>query len=184
MKRRKAIRNLVLFSLGTGVIYSCRDKYEAVKLLNLKYVQAKSEHLDLLDDLSKLILPFQMIPKLKDHTALPFILNNVDKILNAENRELFLKGYKSFDIEIAMLTGKKYSEMEDEEKQVLLTEFNEKRLVASPAVYMVFDTIKSKTIQYLTTTEYYQRKVNYYEMVPGRFLGDVLVTELKNLNDE
>jgi len=49
---------------------------------------------------------------------------------------------------------------------------------------MVFDTIKSKTIQYLTTTEYYQRKVNYYEMVPGRYLGDVLVTELKNLNDE
>ena len=116
--------------------------------------------------------------------ALPFILNNVDKILNAENRELFIKGYESFDIEIAMLKGKKYSEMEDEEKQVLLTEFNEKRLVASPAVYMVFDTIKSKTIQYLTTTEYYQRKVNYYEMVPGRFLGDVLVTELKNLNDE
>ena len=184
MKRRKVIRNLVLFSLGAGVIYSCKDKYEAIKQLNLKYVQTESNQLDIMDDLSKLIVPLQQIPELIDHTALPFILNSVDKLYDSEDRQLFIEGYKTFDTEIATLKGKPYSEMEEVEKQPLLAEINEEKLIASPELYAVFKTIKNKSIQYLTTSEYYQRKVNYYEMTPSRFHGDVLVTELKNLNDE
>ena len=184
MKRRKAIRNLVLFSLVAGVIYSCKDKYEAIKLLNLKYLKAEPNQLDILDDLSRLIVPLQSIPELIDHTALPFIMNNVDKVFEPEDRQLFIDGYTSFDTEIATLKGKKYSEMEDEEKQLLLAELNEEELVATPALYAVFNTIKSKSIQYLTTSEYYERKINYYEMAPGKFHGEVLVSELKNMNDE
>ena len=184
MERRKVIRNLVLFSLGAGIIYSCKDKYEAVKLLRLKYLHTEPDQLDLLDDLSNLIVPLHQIPELKDHMALPFILNTVDKVFDSEDRQLFIEGYKSFDIEIATLKGKKYSEMEDGEKQLLLEELNEEKLVASLALYAVFNIIKSKSIQYLTTTEYYQRKINYYEMAPGRFYGDVLLAELKNMNDE
>ena len=184
MKRRKVIRNLVLFSLGAGVIYSCKDKYEAIKQLNLKYIQAEPNHLDLLDDLSRLILPLQQIPELVDHTALPFILNTVDQLFDPKDRQLFIDGYKTFDTEIATLNGKLYSEMEEVEKLDLLKELNEEELVASPALYTVFNTVKNKSIQYLTTSEYYQRKVNYYEMTPGRFHGDVALAELKNMNDE
>jgi len=184
MKRRKAIRNIVLFSLGTGMIYSCKDKYEAIKQLNLKHLQAESSHLDILDDLSKLIVPIKDIPELAEHTALPFIMNMVDNVYNPKDRKLFVDGYKSFDQEILILKGKKYSKMELSEKQSLLAELNEELLVASPQLYAVFNTVKSKSIQYLTTSEYYERKVNYYQMAPGKFRGDVLLAELKNKNDD
>jgi len=114
MKRRKAIRNIVLFSLGTGMIYSCKDKYEAIKQLNLKHLQAESSHLDILDDLSKLIVPIKDIPELAEHTALPFIMNMVDNVYNPKDRKLFVDGYKSFDQEILILKGKKYSKMEED----------------------------------------------------------------------
>ena len=100
MKRRKAIRNLVLFSLGVGVIYSCKDKYEAIQQLNLKYLKADPNQLDLLDDLSKLIVPLQQIPDLINHTALPFIMNTVDKLYDAKDRQLFVDGYSNFDAEV------------------------------------------------------------------------------------
>ncbi len=184
MKRRKALRNLVLFSLGAGLIYSCKDKYEAIKQLKLKNLQVEPYHLDLLDDLSKVILPLHQIPELKDHIALPFILNMVDKVYDSKDRQMFIDGYMTFDSEVMLLQGKKYSEMEIADKQLLITKLNEEKLVASLELYAVFNTVKAKSIQYLTNTEYYQRKINNYEMAPGRFRGDVLLTELKNMNDE
>lgn len=184
MKRRKAIRNLVLFSLGTGVIYSCKDKYEAIKKLNLQHLVVDNTHLDILDDLSKMIVPFHSIPELSQHTALPFIMNMVDNVYEEKDREIFAKGYAGFDQEILTLKGKEYSKMEEAEKQSLLSEMNEELLIASPELYAVFKTVKSKSIQYFTTSEYYQRKVNYYQMAPGKFKGDVLLTRLKNKNDE
>lgn len=184
MKRRKAIRNIVLFSLGTGIIYSCKDRYEAIKQLNLQNLIVDNSQLDVLDDLSRLIVPLQSIPDLAEHTALPFILNMVDNVFDEEDRQSFILGYQNFDQEILALRGKLYSKMELEEKNVLLTEFNEESLTATKELYVVFNTVKSKSIQYLTTSEYYQRKVNYYQMAPGKFRGDVLLTELKNKNDE
>lgn len=184
MKRRTAIRNIIFFSLGTGIIYSCKDKYEAIKMLDLKYLHLETNHLDLLDELSNLIVPLQGIPELENHTALPFIINSVDKLYDADDRQLFVDGYTSWDAEIAMLKGKKFSKMELEEKQDLIEELNEEKVVASPALYKVFNILKSSGIRYLSNTEYYQRSVNYYEMAPGRFRGDVLLSELKNMNDE
>ena len=46
-----------------------------------------------------------------------------------------------------------------------------------------YDIVKSESIKYLKTSEYYQRKVNYYEMAPGRFKGDILISELRNDNE-
>ena len=184
MKRRKAIRNIVLFSLGTGIIYSCKDKYEAIKQLNLKYLLAEPSQLDIIDDLSRLIVPLQNIPELVEHTALPFIMNMMDDISKPKYRQLFIDGYQSFDTEILALKGKKYMDLLLEEKQILLSELNEKTIKASPALYALYDTVKGKSIQYLTSSEYFQRKINYYEMAPGRFKGDVLLSELQNMNDE
>lgn len=184
MKRRNAVRSLVIFSLGAGVIYSCKDRYEAIKLLNLKHLEIARNELDILDDLSRMIVPFQEIIELKDHTALPFVLNMVDKLNDATDRQLFIKGYRTFDIEIASLKGKAYSAMNKVEKDLLLTELNENELDASPALYQVFNTVKLRSIQYLTTSEYYHRKINYYEMTPSRFYGDVSLMDLNNMNDE
>lgn len=184
MKRRKAIRNIVLFSLGTGVIYSCQDKYVAIQQLNLRYLKAEAKELDVLDNLSRLLVPLQNIPELAEHTALPFIMNMVDKTFELEDRQLFIEGYTGFDTEIGILKGVEFTDMTEEEKLQLLEEFNEEAIVVSPALYSVFNTIKAISIQYFTSTEYYQRKVNYYEMAPGRFRGAVPVTELKNMNDE
>ena len=184
MKRRKAIRNIVLFSLGTGIIYSCKDKYEAIKQLHLKHLIIDTKQLDILDDLSRLIVPLQNIPELADHTALPFIMNMVEHVFEEKDRQAFMKGYQSWDQEILSIKGRAFSAMKIEEKQQLLSEVNEASLRASPELYTVFNTVKEKSIQYLTTSEYYQRKVNYYQMAPGKFKGDVLLVDLKNKNDE
>lgn len=184
MKRRKAIRNIVLFSLGTSIIYSCKDKYEAIRKLNLKHLIVENSHLDTLDDLSRFIVPLQNIPELAQHTALPFILNMIDNVFDEKERLIFVKGYQNFDDEVLRITGKKYHDLDLSEKQNFLEAMNEETLEAPPELYAVFNAVKAKSIQYLTTSEYYQRKINYYQMAPGKFRGDVLLEELQNKNDE
>lgn len=71
--------------------------------------------------------------------------------------------------------------MNDEERESLLLELNDETIEASLALYDVFNTVKSLSIQYLNSSEFYERKVNYYQMAPGKFRGDVLLMELKNV---
>lgn len=74
-----------------------------MKQLNLKHLITNNSQLELLDDLSRLLVPLQSIPDLAEHTALPFILNMVDKVYESEDREIFAQGYAGFDKEVKEL---------------------------------------------------------------------------------
>jgi len=182
MKRRSALKGILLFSLGTGIVYSCTDKYQAIKDLNLKYLTPKAGELDLLDGLSRMIVPIQSIPELENHTALPFILNMIDDVYSEPDRKAFQAGYQSFDVTVEGILGKKFSALNDEEKMGFLDRLNKREEGMNGSLQTVFDIVKSESVKYLRTSEFFERKVNYYEMAPGRFRGDVSVSELQNAN--
>lgn len=182
MKRRDAVKGILLFSLGTGVLNSCTDKYQAIKDLKLDHLIPTNDELDLVDIISKIVVPLQSIPALADHTALPFILKMVDDIYPKEERDIFLSGYQNFDKKYQELNGKKFSKISLEEQTEVLRSFNDKTEGLDTGMQKFFDIIKGESLKYLTTSEYVQRKVNYYEMAPGRHKGDVLLSELQNAN--
>ena len=98
MKRRDAVKGIILFSLGTGILYSCKDKYQAIRDLGLKYFEPVNKELDLIDKLSRTIVPLQTIPELANHTPLPFMFTMLDDVYKPKDRDAFLKGYQNFDL--------------------------------------------------------------------------------------
>ncbi len=182
MKRRDAIKGIILFSLGTGIIYSCTDKYNAIQDLKLKHFEPEKVELDLIEMLSRTIIPLDLIPDLADHTALPLIFTMLDDVYEQEDRDAFRDGYQNFDVLIESSEKKKFSEMNEEEQSLVIARLNNEEEEMDEIVQLFFDIVKAESIRYLTTSEYYQRKVNYYEMAPGRYKGSVLINELKNAN--
>ena len=183
MKRRDAVKGIILFSLGTGIIYSCTDKYKAIRELGLTYFNPKNEELDLIEKLSQAIVPFNSIPELVNHTALPLMFTMLDDVYEKEERDIFQNGLQNFDLIIEKSEGKKFSKMKEEEQASLLSRLNNGEEGMDKVAQSFFDIVKGESIRYLKTSEFYQRKVNYYEMAPGRFDGDVLISELKNANE-
>ena len=183
MKRRDAVKGIVLFSLGTGIIYSCKDKYKAIRDLGLEYFQPLDAELDLIEALSSSIVPLKLIPELANHTPLPLMFTMIDDVYKKEKRDAFLSGYQNFDKILEASGSKKFSKMNEEERSALLTSLNNREEGVDETMQSFYDIVKSESLRYLKTSEYYQRKINYYEMAPGRFNGDVLISELKNANE-
>lgn len=172
MKRRRAIQGIVLFTLGTQVLYSCKDKYAAIKSLPIPHLPLENNDISLIEDLSARILPIQQIEVLKDHTPVPFILTMAHDCQSPEDRDVFVKGYQNFDDYVKEKYGKSYSGLAEEEYTSLL-ESMEEMAGGENAIpeKIFFDFVKSKSIQYLTSTEHFMTNYRYYEMAPARYDG-------------
>jgi len=183
MKRRDAVKGIILFSLGTGILYSCTDKYKAIRNLSLNHFEPLDNELDLLETLSSIIVPLNAIPDLLNHTPLPFIFTMLDDVYEPKERKIFLEGYQRFDGYIEKFTGKQFSQLNTEEQIALVSRLNNHEEGIEKGIQDFYDIVKVESIHYLLTSEYYQRKINYYEMAPGRFKGDVIISELRNANE-
>jgi hypothetical protein len=182
MKRRDAVKGIILFSLGTGILYSCADKYKAIRTLRLNHFEPLDEELDLLASLSNTIVPLNTIPDLINHTPLPFIFTMLDDVYNSQDRKVFQTGYQQFDAFIQGEMGKKFSYLSEEEQKLVVAQLNDQKEDRN-LFNGFFSILKTESINYLKTSEYYNRKINYYEMAPGRFRGDILISDLKNVNE-
>lgn len=183
MKRRDAVKGIILFSLGTGMIYSCTDKYKAVRALNLNHFAPKNGELDLIERLSNAIVPLNLIPELANHTVLPLMFTMLDDVYSPKERDAFTEAYQKFDEIVESSEQKKFSKMNEEEQTSFLSRLNNREEGLDERLVDFFDVIKRESLRYVKTSEFYQRKINYYEMAPGRFKGDVLISELRNANE-
>lgn len=182
MKRRTAVQGIILFSLGTGVIFGCNDQYKAIRDLGLKHLQIEDEQIDIIDQLASSILPTNKIPALEKHTSTPFILKMIDDCLSMEDRKLCIAGYQTFDLEVKQLKQKLFSEMLPSEVDTLVKSINAEEVVLSESSKMLFDTVKKYSITYLLNTEFVQRNTRYYEMAPAYYKGDIHMDEWSNRN--
>ena len=183
MKRRTALKGIVLFSLGTGIIYSCADRYEAIRNLGLKYFTPKDKELDLLDSMVKSIVPFHKISGLENHTSLPLLFTMLDDVYKEKDRNDFMFGYQNIGTFIEQEYGKSFNRLDEEQQKVLIGRLNDGDQKLDEKYLAFYSILKNESLRYFRSSEYYQRKVNYYEMAPGRFNGDVLISELKNRNE-
>lgn len=186
MKRRKAIKNIVFYSIGTSLLLSCDNPFSAVYDLQLDKLVFEKEHLKLIDDFSRVILPIQNIEELNAHTTLPFVMQSVNDLYNIEKRALFTKGYTTFDSYFERNFSKSWKDANQDEKMTIVNQLNTMKAkpwkevqATKDVIKYFFDVLKKENLQYLRTCEYIQRNIRLYEMAPDRYNGSFLVSELK-----
>jgi Gluconate 2-dehydrogenase subunit 3 len=182
MERRKALQAIVFFSVAANAIISCKNKEEVLKNIILKKIKIDKGEANAIDEMAHMIFPTTSIPEFKNHTALPFILTMVDDCYNDADQKIFMKGVTNLNLYTQAQVKKDYRELSSDEQKTILKKINDDQSEDQSELKLFYSIVKDKTIQYYTTTEFYMRKHNLYEMAPGRFLGCIKIEDLQTKN--
>ena len=107
----------------------------------------------------------------------------LDDVYDEKDRNDFIFGYQGLNAILEQEYGKKFGKLDEEKQMEFVGRLNAGDEKLDQGFLSFYKTLKGESLRYFRTSEYYQRKVNYYEMAPGRFNGDVPIAELKNRNE-
>lgn len=165
MNRRSALRNFMILSAGVALLPSCKD--EKVKgIVSLKNMQLSGDQENMLANLSSTILPVKT--EAPADAAHYFVLAMVDDCYPRQDQQKFMQGLEAFDKLAQQQFNKPFVECSGEQKNKLLTEMEKG---GDESVHYFYNTTRSLTLQYYTTSKYYLVNVRKFEMAPGRFRG-------------
>lgn len=178
MKRREAIRNLLIVTGGVIVLPSCLlDKKEASIPLEHLNIDAGGE--ELLAELAETIIPTTDIPGAKDTYAHRFALNMVDDCYDEDVQKKFTRGLKEVDRLTKDRFNTSFTRITPAQKEQIVAEL-EKRSHAEDDLSTFYSTYKKLVIQGYLNSRYVLTNVLKYELVPGRYNGAAPVKTTNN----
>jgi hypothetical protein len=169
IKRRTAIRNLLIIAGGAMVLPACyRSSGKAsIALQNLTISEDEE---NLLAELTEILIPETTTPGAKSLKLHLFVLKMVDDCYTADNQKLFAEGLKGFNDHFSTQAGTSFSDASSEKKLEVLKGIQDSKKKDDP-VKKFYDITKSKTIQGYLNSKYVMTNIVKYELVPGRYNG-------------
>ncbi len=165
MKRRTAIRNVVIISVGAGLLPSCLQ--ESKSSIPLKNISVSFSQEGMLAELTKAIIPkTKTFIGAKDLKAHEFILIMIDDCAAPEDQKKFTDGLKAFDELSHDKFGQLFTSYTPEQKLSLLTDIEGKKNIPENALKF-YETVKRYTLQSFTTSEKYLLDIRKYKQTPG-----------------
>ncbi len=165
MKRRTAIRNVVLISAGASLLPSCMQ--ETGSSIPLKNISISGSQEQMFAQLTEII-----IPKTKDFIgandlkAHEFMLTMIDDCTSPDEQKNFTEGLKDFDKLSHDKFGQLFTSFTPEQKRSLIADIESKKDVPEN-VQKFYGTVKRYTIQSFTSSEKYLLDIRKYKQTPG-----------------
>ena len=165
MKRRTAIRNVVLISAGAGLLPSCMQ--ESSSTIPLKHISITGSQQQMLAQLTETIIPkTQNFIGANDLKAHEFMLTMIDDCVSPEEQKDFTEGLKDFD---KFSFGKfkvDFTAFTPEQKRSLIAAIERKTDIPEN-VQKFYSTVKRYTVQSFTSSEKYMLDIRKYKQTPG-----------------
>lgn len=176
MKRRTAIRNVVLVAAGAAFLKSCGEKPATI---TLDHIPLTGSQQDLLNELTEAILPKTDFVGAKDLQTTEFILTMVDDCASPEDQKKFADSMNAFDEACKAKVGDRFADCSaDQRKQFLTLIEGDKEKKELPAdVVEFYRQIKGATIRNFTSSEpFYSQVRGITTLIPPKFQACVPVT--------
>lgn len=164
MKRRTAVRNIILLSAGAGLLHACERK----PLGSYEHIPLTASQEDLLAELTETIIPKTDFPGAKDLQAREFVLVMVDDCASPEDQQKFMSGMKLFDENCKKQLGSVFIDCTPEQRTSYLRTIEAEEGVPED-VSKFYRAVKRYTIQSFTTSEQYLTQIRNYSLVPPPF---------------
>ena len=153
MKRREALRSVVLITAGAAFLYQCKEKAATIALKNIPLAGAEQ---DMMEELTEFILPGTNLKNTD------FVLMMADDLLSPGEQAKFESGLKIF-------TEKKFVKMSPEERDQFVNALD-------GDAKMFYEMVKQGTIENFTSSEQYLKDVRgITNLIPPKFQGCVPV---------
>ena len=121
MKRRTAIRNVVIISAGASLLPSCVQ--ESSSSIPLKHISVTGSQEQMLAQLTEAIIPkTKNFVGAKDLKAHEFMLTMIDDCVSPEEQKSFTEGLKDFDKLSNDKFGKTFANITTEQRRSLMAD--------------------------------------------------------------
>lgn len=174
MKRRTAIRNIVIIGAGAALLPACQETGKsAIVYKNLPLDAAQQ---DMLAELSETILPkTKDFIGAKDLKAHEFVLTMVNDCNSPENQATFMQGLKDFSAHFHKNSGEAFEKATQKQRIDYLKKLEENKDGKIPEISF-YRSVKRYTVQAFTSSKEYMTDIRKYKLVPGsKFKGCVSV---------
>jgi hypothetical protein len=173
MRRRTLLKQLFVLSAGLTLVPACREDRAKAGFL-YKNITIDPDQEAMLASLAETIIPKTSTPGARDISAHLFVLKMMDDCSSKEEHASFMEGMKSFAAAAKNAAGASFGELSETKRKAFLEGLDQRRDEKDPAVSF-YQTVKKRTIQAYTSSEFFLTKVQVYELVPGRYHGCVPV---------
>lgn len=174
MKRRTAIRNVVLISAGAALLHGCQDK----ATVTLKHIALTGSEEDMLTELTETIIPRTDFPGAKDLKTADFVFTMADDCLSPDDQVKFSAGMKAFDEVCKAKMGGKFVKLSKEKRYEYLglIEADKEGKEVGEDVRSFYRSVKRGTIENFTSSQQYLAEVkNVTTLIPAKFVACVPV---------
>ncbi len=167
MKRRQAIRQIVVVSSGLALLPSCDFQSTFFPYKKYQHLALDREQYQLIEALQAAILAPEKMPTSTTETPLDYILTRINDCYDMEDLEKYIKGLKDFQEDIKSKSEEPFKKLKPEQQTQILSDiFLDEN--TSP-IKDFLETNKKLSIEYFTRSEDYQVNHFEYEFVPSRY---------------
>jgi len=172
MKRRQAIRQMLVVSSGLALLPSC-DFQGGASAKTYQHLPLEKGQYRLLEALQAAIFPAEKMPVSDTKTPMDYMLTKINDCYGMDDIKKYLAGLKGFQGEVKNKFNKSFDRLSSEQQTQMLKErFANKD--NSPTKHFL-ETNKKLTVEYFTKSEDYQTNHFGYEFIPSRYAGCVEV---------
>lgn len=167
MKRRTAIRNILLASAGTLFLPACTEA-NVIDFLGEGRLTLNNRHKDYLQKISETFLPLADLAK-KVGSPVDYMLVMLNDCHSPEEVTSFAQGFDQYKL----LMEQSQTKIKDADPTKALAAVATTLEAETPQEDLVFfiNTTKKLSIRHLMSSEYYMTEYREYQLVPGRFDG-------------
>ncbi len=175
MKRRTALRNIIIISAGAAVLPSCRVADQ--KAVALKNISVSGKQQEMLAALAESIIPkTNNFVGANDLRAHEFVLTMVDDCTSPEGQKIFTDGLSAFEDHCKKDYSTSFIDLSDQQRTELIKTLEANSDLQDKAA-LFYKTAKQYTIQCFTSSKKYLLDIRKWKMVPGsNFKGCVKIS--------
>jgi hypothetical protein len=174
MKRRTAIRNVIILGAGASWLASCKNGTTTAPTDVVKKVPITEAQSDMLNALTETIIPTTDFVGAKELQSADFIVLMAEDCASPEDQQKFMDGMARFEEACQKKYSNAFVKCSDEQRLEFLTTIESKTDVSEDVINF-YQWMKEATIQSFITSEEYLTKVKNFSLIPGPYQGCVPV---------
>ena len=174
MKRRTAIRNVIILASGVSWLASCKNGTTTAPAAVIKKVPITDAQAEMLDALTETIIPTTEFAGAKELESADFIILMAEDCASPGDQQKFLEGMVKFEEDCQNKYSNLFAGCTPEQRLEFLKSIEVKTNVSEEVVEF-YQLVKQSTIQSFTTSEEYLTKIKNFSLIPDPYQGCVPV---------
>jgi len=172
MKRRQAIRQIVIVSSGLALLPSCDFQSAAKTFKTYQHLPLEKGQYELIEGVQAAIFPMENMPVSDTETPLDYMLTRINDCYSMEDIKKYLGGLNDFQKQVSDTFNKPFEKLNSEQKIEALNTLSADKTTSEP-MQVFIQTNKKLTVEYFTQSEEYQVNHFGFEFMPSRYVGCV-----------